>query len=78
MKTLIQVKRKHIRDGRPGDNQYCAVAIAIKDQHPETITPLGLGVWRRFSDMPRSVQRFVSAFDAGKKVKPFNFFLVTK
>lgn len=80
----IQVKRKHIDEGEVSNAYACAVALAIDDAvgvpcayvSPATSNVSGF-VYRN----PRSVARFIRAFDvcttkaARKKLKPFSFTL---
>ena len=80
MKTLIKVRRKHINEGRPSA-ESCPVALAIEDSGFRSPDVGGAGLifvdGKKYKE-PRSVTRFVAKFDGGKKVKPFNFFLVEK
>ena len=78
MKTqVISVKKKHIKNGEPENCETCPVALALREAG---VNSLLVGSERFFNNTystiasaPRSVQRFVASFDAGRKVKPFNF-----
>ena len=80
MKTLIKVRRKHINEGMPSA-ESCPVALAIEDSGLGDPEVVGAGLiivnGKKYKE-PRSVTRFIAKFDEGKKVKPFNFFLVEK
>lgn len=81
MKTLIKVRRKHINEGRPSAAESCPVALAIEDSGFRFPDVGGAGLifvdGKKYKE-PRSVTRFIAKFDEGRKVKPFNFFLVEK
>ena len=77
----ITVRRKHIRKGDPQDDGSCPIALALIDKgycSPSVGSETTFytdGDKRYTSNLPRSARRFVSSFDAGRKVKPFSFFL---
>lgn len=83
MRKLIQVKRKHIRGGKPADCKLCAVALAFKDVglKVRTIGNWDAAFWNddgRYihCTLPRSAQRFISRFDRNKSAcKPINFYI---
>lgn len=77
---LIRVTKKHIKQGVISDPYSCPVALAIRDKGFEcvvtehTIRTNNIWAYKRYN-CPRSVSRFVKAFDKGRKVKPFSFIL---
>jgi len=77
MSRTFQVTRKHIREGKPNMLKACPIALSLKEAIGcETPVIAGAEVVRiggDFYDLPRSVQRFIKRFDAGKPVKPFRF-----
>ncbi len=83
-RVIVQVKPKHIKRGIPKAASNCPVAHAIDEATPDWcgfvyMEPDSIELVRGDSiyaqQMPRSVERFVRAFDAGKPVKPFAFYL---
>lgn len=82
MRTLVQVTPNDIRTGNRKCKSTCPVAKAIDRLgycsvvFPDMLFCRELGsLYPKLYKAPRSVTRFVKAFDAGKPVKPFNFFL---
>ena len=87
----VFVSQEHIDIGRANDGNLCPIAHAIAEQHPNinknlqypvhvegtTIVSTIKGTEKkniRYA-IPRSAKRFISAFDNGRPVKPFNFIL---
>jgi len=75
--SIVEVKRKHIREGNPGDGHSCAVVLALDEKFTKAkkdvddIFVSGDGINVNFSDgtsvnyeAPRSVARFITRFDA--------------
>ncbi len=89
---IIEVKHRHIKAGISGDFCKCPVALAVAEalgRDRVEVSQYGIDVLRlsetgvigtvEHYDAPRSVTRFVQAFDTGnKKPKPFRFRLVGK
>jgi hypothetical protein len=90
MRTLIKVTRKDIKNSIANLWTQCPVALAIERalvieralaslyqlierQHNRSSLIQAIEDWN--FHIPRSVKRFIKRFDAGKPVKPFNFFL---
>ena len=75
MSRTFQVTGKHIREGKPNILYACPIALSLNEA-TGCATSVGVEVVRiggDFYDLPRSVQRFIKRFDAGKPVKPFRF-----
>jgi hypothetical protein len=86
---IIKVKAKHIRLGEK-QSRGCPVYLAILDatgnerfnvDHYNKEVHLSRNTHENIAGIvyyvvPRSVKRFVEAFDDDRKVKPFNFKLV--
>ena len=84
-KIKISVTKNDIRMGRPFRSQVCPVARAIRLHfiaqgvfvHDLCVSSLAAVFYtdhvRHVVNLPRSVYRFVTRYDAGKSVKPFNF-----
>ena len=80
-RILIKVTQKHINDGSYGDNS-CPIANAIADTIPFS-NPSVFPYFSCFYIKEKLIksanscraQRFISKFDGGKPVKPFNFYL---
>lgn len=80
----IEVTAKHIKQGQPKQCGKCPIALAMEDagiidslvfadQASGRNDAMG---YRMHYDLPRSAQRFVQSFDAGRQTaKPFTFFL---
>lgn len=83
-RTLVKVKKKHIQNGCKLTMDSCPVSLAICDASDDfsfvktTGSVISVSMREQMNeliDAPRSVTRFVKRFDAGKPVKPFNFYL---
>lgn len=84
---VINVTKKHIKDGTVKSCNSCPVALAIKEQFPKMgvlVTRHQISIFKiastdyqiKLFKSPRSVQRFISSFDKGNsKLKPFSFIL---
>ena len=72
---LIQVSKQDITEGKQEDGTLCPVALALKRLKLVDVLVLGSGICcnGRYARTPRSVQRFVAAFDSNKPVHPFQF-----
>ena len=78
---VIHVTQKHIDDGDPSDCYRCPIALALRETPGLSECSAGkLGLYgvydtRPFSiGSPRSVRRFIDAFDNGTDVlEPFTF-----
>lgn len=78
----VSVTQRHIGAGEPRRAKTCPIALALREQLP---TFLGVeevevsGDHAEFGGfrvpLPSRAERFVSAFDENRKVKPFTFFL---
>ncbi len=81
MKKLIEVTAEHIRKGSKWSCEGCPVALALESAG---IEHLGVGSagceisWGNLIKLPRSVVRFIGAFDSDKPVKPFRFWFDTE
>lgn len=82
----ISVTKKHIKEGRKLDCNYCPVALAIREQLAEAkcvevcddmskIISFYKGDEPMEFTAPDSVYEFVEHFDLGEQVKPFVFAL---
>jgi hypothetical protein len=84
MMTRIEVTRDNIATGNPGENESCAVALAVKAKClPDTevqVDGYSVDLDLPFSFVSRinletneTVKKFVADFDDGKPVEPFAF-----
>ena len=84
----IEVTAKHLKKGKKHQCGLCPIALAMADaglEEPRVYAyiaysgPMAMDLNfgnRQSWDLPRSAQRFVQSFDAGRKTaKPFTFFL---
>lgn len=75
----IQVTDYHIQYGMRGRSRYCPVALALpKSKTCNSVNKENLADWlsgRKICALPREVKEFISKFDDGKQVKPFEFSL---
>jgi hypothetical protein len=78
---IIEVKRKHIKEGLRDEPCDCPIALAMKDAGFEL--PMGAGVDNEHIDVAdrsfkttRSARRFMAKFDKTGKGKPFRFRLI--
>lgn len=78
MKRLkVTVTRDHIKRGKPGESEYCPIALALKGmgkrhvQVGEVCCCWDGGT----ADLPLKSTKFIERFDAKKPVKPFSFTL---
>ena len=76
---LIKVTQQHIDAGASDDQSLCPIALAIRSAgaevvnvHQEVINNTWENIWDGCNHTTRS-KKFVTDFDAGKKVKPQNF-----
>lgn len=72
----IKVTRKHIEDGVRHTADRCPIALALKDFGFATygMVRVNLGsieVCGATVSTPRKARQFITAFDKGKKVRPF-------
>ena len=79
MKT-ITVTKADIKEGIRFSSQSCPVAKALNRACPSkrdywSVGPVTMSFYPRKFKTPSDVQRFIKAFDAGKRVKPFSFTL---
>lgn len=78
MRKLIKVTRQDIYSGRRGSSSSCPIALALDRSFNQNGVISVDGNFAQVnlvsSKLPRSASRFVTQFDDGKKVKPFNFF----
>ena len=80
-KNIISVTRAHIKKGLKGSCGNCPIALAldsVSEIYMSYASPYRLIMDHVEYRTPRSCIRFMTAFDAGKKVKPFRFKLVPK
>lgn len=81
MKKLIKVTKAHIAKGNTGNGASCPVALAIRDVVKSDTVYVSSSIRYDYKGYytivaaPARVVKFVAAFDKGKKVKPFNFYL---
>lgn len=84
LKQLVSVGSKHIRHGKCGDQNRCAIALALEEQvgaNPSVIGDIRISVAgkRMISPLSTRACRFISKFDNNKRsVKPFKFWFVGK
>ncbi len=84
----IEVTAKHIKKGKKKQCGECPIALAMLDagmEEPRVYADIAYSGsfadnpefgHRQNWDLPRSAQRFVQSFDAGRPTaKPFTFFL---
>jgi len=76
-KIIIKVTKEDITKGVEKGTTTCPIALAVKRISPFVLRyVLGIDIWdtegNRYS-MPLKAQNFIINFDAGEKVKPFNF-----
>lgn len=78
MKIKISVTQEHIGEGSMRNPYHCPIALACKSTglviKAVKSTQIVLPEWGHIP-LPRSAKRFISKFDNGKPVKPFNFVL---
>jgi len=82
MKT-INVTEEHINNGEPGDDEYCPIALAVRDEFglnftDDVIVCDSIRIIRDGEEvcdvpLPRSALDFIDEFDAGEDVYPFSF-----
>ncbi len=82
-KTLhVKVEDYHIRCGVPNSGGRCPVALAVEPMLPVGVQPvvtlLGVSGWdgKQFvsqGELPVDAARWISRFDKGEKVEPFEF-----
>lgn len=83
MRKLIKVTDDDIRFGRRASASFCPVARAVNRiiKPPVTVTPDHITVYlddeQKYLTIPNNerVSDFIRDFDAGKKVKPLNFYI---
>lgn len=79
MTFTIQVTQKHIQEGKRKSISSCPIALALKRERFEdvmvetTYCSFWIGNLSYGYFFPKSAQTFIEKFDAGKKVRPFNF-----
>ena len=82
MIRFIEVTKKHIANGVPGDECKCAIALALQDEYKTTETsvevedePLlyvdGIPLEIATSQMADDIDFFIRDFDYNNEVKPF-------
>lgn len=80
----VNVTKQHISNGKRNGAFDCPVALALKDKLPgkfqvnsETLAYRSLHnkkwLLTSITTLPKRVQQFISNFDSGKKVQPFEF-----
>lgn len=73
----ISVTEDHIKKGRKREPRFCPVAIAVRERLKlsEYQVDVGNRIWiKDFPvEIPHAVNRFVSDFDNGRPVEPFEF-----
>lgn len=92
VEVVVDVKRKHIKEGTTESATTCPIALALMPMVAKTPWVQGNSVklvdrdtiyyvhasHRRRSILPAAARRFIKRFDAGKPVKPFKFKLKLK
>ena len=82
MIRFIEVTKKHIANGVPGDECKCAIALALQDEYKTTETlvevedqPLlyvdGIPLEIAGDDMMDDIDFFIRDFDYNNEVEPF-------
>lgn len=72
----ISITKAHIRDGVPGNECDCPIALALKDAlltNDVAVNPDGMRVNNRTFSADKKDRRFIERFDNGKPVKPYSF-----
>lgn len=71
----IQVTQQDIDNGLPKDSRACALALALKRHDPRFISCLMFNACtvRGIIKLPEKASNFVSRFDCGLSVQPFEF-----
>ncbi len=83
---LVKVTQKHIDEGKRADCYTCPIALAILDIDPKPVNVQVKysyvmiyieknGKYKQY-ELPWEAREFISKFDNGKKVEPFEFELV--
>lgn len=83
MKRLIEVTQKHIDEGKRGEANTCAVALALTDAtgYSASVGTFSGTLFKidRLSgvvadfDLPKPVTKWIKAFDSGSTVTPMSF-----
>jgi hypothetical protein len=71
----IYVRRRHIKCGMARSQSGCPIALAFEEitgERPRVDLDC-INTHDEGFALPRSAQRFIDRFDAGKPVKPFTF-----
>ena len=87
-KIKIKVTEKHILEGKPEEPKSCMIARAIEDQFRGEVKGAfvedakGISIhWncgKKEYTAPSRIDKKINAFDEGRKVKPFEFYLTEK
>lgn len=83
-RVLIRVSKEDIKNGIRRSTTSCPIALALPRYGFATPwvgfsgVRYGVSGPRSFFPLPESACTFVSRFDDGKPVKPFNFYLTLK
>ena len=67
----IKVTKEHIEKGKKGSAFFCPIALVFKSKN--RVTYNSMYIEKEFYPLPKKAQTFIQRFDAGKKVKPFQF-----
>jgi hypothetical protein len=72
----VHVKGKHIKQGKPGQGDYCPIALALKDMGYSDVNVQGAGAIEVDGvdlEVPDNIDKFIGKFDDHESVKPFSF-----
>lgn len=78
---LVNVTQEHITQGKAADYEQCPIALALRETFFNRrgrgvhATPARLLIGVKSFPTPRTVKRFMRAFDDAQPVKPFRFHL---
>lgn len=76
MKHKIRVSRENIADGVPWDCRRCPVALALRPIIPiEEVYASSFNANGKSFHIGKRMQTFIADFDAGKPVKPIEFWI---
>lgn len=72
----VRVTRKHIKGGVQKNCARCPIALALRDVFPEgsvSVSKVDGTVGETHFSLSARAQKFIAAFDSGRKVKPATF-----
>jgi hypothetical protein len=78
-KIKITVTKDDIKSGHRGSVYCCPIAISVRRQafssKNVSVSAGDCSIAGTYWELSRSAQRFISAFDNGRPVKPFSFIM---